>query len=1260
MVKQLLKFTGCAAGAAVLVAAGGVCWLAGTESGLQTAASVACRAVPGLTVKAARGALMHPVFTDFAFENEGLTIAAKEVAWALRWRDLLDWRVTVASLRAAGLSVTVKPVATEAAVPEAKAEAASEEAAAEPFALPDWLPAATVESLEVTDAAVAAAGADVKLGRLAMSAALEDGAFTLKSFAAEHLTVKLPASEPSSEPMDWAALEAMLNESGVASYLPGDVTLPLPVAVQSFRGADWHLFSGKDDTAIESIALAADYADGRLRVKEFQAALPAYGEASLSGSVQTTGVWPLDVKTAGRLRMAGESWNWTAAASGELRGRTELKAQVQGAVSAEATVAAELASPRLPMEVTGRLSAPLKMKAGERELTVTAAQASLTGFATAAQLSVTGTAEQKLPKGMDGVPKAEARLTADVTLKDVKNARLVVTPGKNGGALTVTADAGWAPSISAAGRVKAEKLSLADSGVNVKNGEGGLAFSVKQTNGRWAASLTDAALSARVNGRRAAVSGSLFYDGDVVRAQKFRAAAGRNQAVLDGRLSLAEGGAGKLDLSVAAPYLSDLLPTLSGSVNGSLGFSGTLKKPAVTADLTALNVETGGLHIDKVRLKGGLSETADERLTLRAKNVTAGGVAIKRARLRLDGRISSHETTVSVQEATGAFSLQTALSAGADLEKKCWQGKFKTFTAETGPSHWALEAPASVYLSADKVHVTPVRLSGGASKESRLVVKETLVAGDVLQAGVEDFRLVFSDLASLLPHGMKTGGGISGKADVSRRGDKFVWQASLSSDWAAIGRPAQGKKKAAGIEVKNLSVKASGEDANLTAAASMTAAGVPVKADFALSGDALSGRLVTTALPVKGFAVWLPPDVSLEGLLTSDMTVSGTIKAPRLAGRLELSELVASSADLPLNMEPSSVAIVARGSAGDLTADLRTKKGAASVKGDFSWADLANPSAHVTIASDGLRIAAESPVVRLEVASDVRVAYENGAADIRGTVRVPRGFIAVSEVPEGAVSVSSDEVLVDDEATQTGEALKISAMVDVKIEDRVFVNVMGLKSRLKGDLKAMMVKGRTGLNGRVTLEDGTFKAYGQDLEIQKGELIFAGPADNPTLNISAVRNSETTEDNVTSGVRVTGTAASPQVSLFSEPEMSEEAKLSYLLTGHGLEKSGDSDGTALMTSALIGMGASQAGRVVGSVGQALGIRGLAVDTAGSGDSSQVVVSGYILPGLQLKYGMGVFDAVTTLTLKYRLLPQLYLQAVSGESQNLSLLWKFKL
>lgn len=74
-----------------------------------------------------------------------------------------------------------------------------------------------------------------------------------------------------------------------------------------------------------------------------------------------------------------------------------------------------------------------------------------------------------------------------------------------------------------------------------------------------------------------------------------------------------------------------------------------------------------------------------------------------------------------------------------------------------------------------------------------------------------------------------------------------------------------------------------------------------------------------------------------------------------------------------------------------------------------------------------------------------------------------------------------------------------------------------------------------------------------------------------------------------------------------------------------------------MTSMLIGMGVAQSGQVVGKIGETFGVSNLALDTEGVGDSSQVVVSGYVLPGLQVKYGVGIFDSLATLTLRYRLM-----------------------
>ncbi len=55
-----------------------------------------------------------------------------------------------------------------------------------------------------------------------------------------------------------------------------------------------------------------------------------------------------------------------------------------------------------------------------------------------------------------------------------------------------------------------------------------------------------------------------------------------------------------------------------------------------------------------------------------------------------------------------------------------------------------------------------------------------------------------------------------------------------------------------------------------------------------------------------------------------------------------------------------------------------------------------------------------------------------------------------------------------------------------------------------------------------------------------------------------------------------------------------------------------------MTSMLVGLGVAQSGQVVGKIGETFGVSNLALDTQGVGDSSQVVVSGYVLPGLQVK------------------------------------------
>src|SRR5690606_40886814 len=86
---------------------------------------------------------------------------------------------------------------------------------------------------------------------------------------------------------------------------------------------------------------------------------------------------------------------------------------------------------------------------------------------------------------------------------------------------------------------------------------------------------------------------------------------------------------------------------------------------------------------------------------------------------------------------------------------------------------------------------------------------------------------------------------------------------------------------------------------------------------------------------------------------------------------------------------------------------------------------------------------------------------------------------------------------------------------------------------------------------------GTYKAYGQDLTIQQGSLLYANtPLENPNLRLVATRR----VDNVTAGLRVSGNAANPVLAVFSEPEMGQANALSYLVTGKPIDQIGQSEG----------------------------------------------------------------------------------------------------
>ncbi len=394
-------------------------------------------------------------------------------------------------------------------------------------------------------------------------------------------------------------------------------------------------------------------------------------------------------------------------------------------------------------------------------------------------------------------------------------------------------------------------------------------------------------------------------------------------------------------------------------------------------------------------------------------------------------------------------------------------------------------------------------------------------------------------------------------------------------------------------------------------------------------------------------------------MLNANLRLGGNAQKPLVYGRMALDKVDIDGHWMPFDMTEGRLAMNFDGMTSTLEGLVSTTHGQLNLSGDADWRDINAWRARIAAKGDKLRVTVP-PMIRIDVSPDLIFEATPQLFSLNGSVDIPWARITVQELPESAVGVSSDEVMLDDQLKPIQPktaGIPINSNLMIHVGNDVRLDAFGLKARLKGDLKVVQDKNGLGLNGQIDIPSGRFHAYGQDLIVRKGQLMFSGPPDQPLLNLEAIRNPDSTEDDVTAGVRVTGLADAPKLEVFSDPAKSQQEALSYLLRGQGLGSSG-ADGNA-MTSMLIGMGVAQSGQLVGKIGEAFGVSNLALDTQGVGDSSQVVVSGYVLPGLQVKYGVGIFDSLATLTLRYRLMPKLYLEAVSGLDQALDLLYQFE-
>jgi translocation and assembly module TamB len=227
--------------------------------------------------------------------------------------------------------------------------------------------------------------------------------------------------------------------------------------------------------------------------------------------------------------------------------------------------------------------------------------------------------------------------------------------------------------------------------------------------------------------------------------------------------------------------------------------------------------------------------------------------------------------------------------------------------------------------------------------------------------------------------------------------------------------------------------------------------------------------------------------------------------------------------------------------------------------------------------------------------------------------------------------------------------LLVYSSVRIVLGEDVQLRGFGLTGRIRGSVLATDEPGRlTTGTGELEIVDGRYTALGAPLEVDPGRLLFTGgPVDDPGLNARATREVGT----VTVGVNVRGRLREPEVTVFSDPEMTQIEALSYLLYGRSSQQASESQAAVLLrtASALRAMkGGSDPFR---DLADRMGFTEAYIE-GGDGDAgASVVVGRYLSPRLYASYALGLFEPVNTLRLSYKLTERWTAQTETSTTQQ---------
>ncbi len=702
---------------------------------------------------------------------------------------------------------------------------------------------------------------------------------------------------------------------------------------------------------------------------------------------------------------------------------------------------------------------------------------------------------------------------------------------------------------------------------------------------------------------------------------------------------------GRFNLALPAP--GNLLDGLAGRMNAELNVAGTPDDPTGTLTASAKKlawkdtVTVANLDVDAAVKPGFRINTS-----IRANDVVASGQTLDSLDVAVSGTRDEHRLEALLEHADA--SLRVLFRGGFDGDTwAAWQGALAEGVIEI-PDHdqrWTLQTPAALaYKAAGKGELTVGQHCWRWQQSTVCADDQTLLPAPDLTYRINNFPATALD--PVLPERLRWQGRLNGEIDVTLPDSGPTGQIRIDAgsgefeiqveeEW----EPLSYDRFVTVLELKpdraELDVQLSGPKLGELSA--------QVAVDPRSAKRELEGQYSLTGLDISLAGIFAGLD-EVSGQIDGQGTLSGPLMKPAVNGQLDLTKGRVVDPTLPIPLEDVAISLALNGYSADISGKIRSNdRSEITLEGTVDWADA--PKGQVRISGERIPFSLE-PYAQVELAPDLTIGFQRGELRVAGEVGVPRGSIEIRGLPEQAVTVSEDEVIVGVEREEpTIKNLEMDVTVVVG-EDKVTFDAFGVTGDLEGTLR---IGNNLDTRGTLKLVNGKYEKFGQELELRTARILFVGNLTQPYLNIEAVR----TVDTVVAGIRLSGPVQSPTTEVFSTPDMPQTDALSYIILGRAPESRGDE---GQMSGAAISLGLTQANKVTGKLGEEFGIDRLTLEAEGSGEQTSVVASGYLTEELSVRYGVGVFEPITTVALRYDLGRYFYLEAASGLAASLDIFY----